>query len=79
MFTEYYSENSWLSFQTHSELEVNELSGFWQDKEVFFLFGIHSIQGWTAATRHGVTRKRRKDEKHIGKLFRKKPKTEGVY
>ena len=25
---------------------------------LFFLIGIHSMQGWTAATRHGVTRKR---------------------
>ena len=25
----------------------------------FFLIGIHSIQDWTATTRHGVTRKRR--------------------
>ena len=23
----------------------------------FFLIGIHSVQGWTATTRHGVTRK----------------------
>ena len=53
--------------------------GFDKTKKFFFLFGIHSIQGGTAATRHGVTRKRRKDEKHIGKLFRKKPKTEDVY
>ena len=25
----------------------------------FFLIGIHSMQGWTATTRHGVTRKKR--------------------
>ena len=23
----------------------------------FFLIGVHSMQGWTATTRHGVTRK----------------------
>ena len=27
-------------------------------KEDIFLIGIHSMQGWTATTRHGVTRKR---------------------
>ena len=26
---------------------------------LIFLIGIHSMQGWTATTRHGVTRKRR--------------------
>ena len=26
-------------------------------RDVFFLIGIHSIQGWTATMRHGVTRK----------------------
>ena len=25
---------------------------------LFFLIGIHSMQGWTATTRHGVTRKK---------------------
>ena len=25
---------------------------------IFFLIGIHTIQGWTATTRHGVTRKK---------------------
>ena len=24
---------------------------------IFFLIGIHTMQGWTATTRHGVTRK----------------------
>ena len=24
---------------------------------IFFLIGVHSMQGWTATTRHGVTRK----------------------
>ena len=39
----------------------------------FFSIGIHSMmQGWTATTRHGVTRKRStKRLKHTGNLFRK--------
>ena len=32
--------------------------------EFYFLIWIHSIQGWTATTRDGVTRKRIKDEHH---------------
>ena len=28
------------------------------ESKMFFLIGIHSMQGWTAAMRHGVTRKR---------------------
>ena len=33
----------------------------------FFLIGIHSMQGWTATTRHGLTRKRTtKRLKHTG-------------
>ena len=32
----------------------------------------HSMQGWTATTRHGVTRKSHKERlKHTGNLFRK--------
>ena len=42
---------------------------------IFVLFkkiGIHSMQGWTATTRHGVTRKRStKRLKHTGNLFTK--------
>ena len=37
-----------------------------------FLIGTHSMQDWTATTRHGVTRKRNtKRLKHKGNLFRK--------
>ena len=45
---------------------TNHLAKFLQDRikpwrvgalRVFFLIGIHSMQGWTATTRHGVTRK----------------------
>ena len=37
----------------------------------FFKIGIHSMQGWTATSRHGVTRKRStKKLKHTGNPFR---------
>ena len=41
------------------------LSEEWTNGIFFFLIGIHSMQGWTATTRHGVTRKkkRKKDYK----------------
>ena len=32
-------------------------------EKVFFLIGIHSMQGWTATKRHGVTRKILKHKK----------------
>ena len=42
------------------------------DQSHFFIISIHSMQGWTATTRHGVTRKRStKGLKHTGNLFRK--------
>ena len=45
----------------------------------FFLIGIHFMQGWTAITRHGVTRKRStKALKHTGNLFRKNLQLKGV-
>ena len=38
----------------------------------FFLIGIHPMQGWTATTRHGVTRKEaQKGLQDTGNLFRK--------
>ena len=41
--------------------------------------GIHSMQGWTASARHGVTTKRDpKRSKHTGKLFRKNPQLIGL-
>ena len=46
---------------------------------LFFLIGIHSTQGWTATTRHGVTRKRStKRLKHTGNLLRKTLQLIGV-
>ena len=39
---------------------------------IFFLIGIHSMQGWTATTRHGVTRKEaQKRLQDTENLFRK--------
>ena len=47
--------------------------------EFFFLIGIHSMQGQTATTRHGVTRKRStKRLKHTRNLFRKNLQIIGV-
>ena len=41
-------------------------------KPNFFLIGIHSMQGWTATTRHGVTREgSTKRLEHTENLFRK--------
>ena len=41
-------------------------------KYIYFLIGIHFMQGWTATTRHEVTRKRNtKRLRHTGNLFRK--------
>ena len=39
---------------------------------IYILTGIHSMQGWTATARHGVTRKRNtKRLRNAGNLFRK--------
>ena len=42
--------------------KCDPVSDLWQQLELasklfFFLIGIHPMQGWTATTRHGVTRK----------------------
>ena len=38
--------------------------------DFFFIIGIHYMQGSTATTRHGVTRKRKtKNLMHAGNLF----------
>ena len=45
----------------------------------FFLIGIHSMQGWTATTRHGVTRKRStKRLRDTGNFFWKNTHSIGV-
>ena len=46
----------------------------------FFKIGIHSIQGWTATTRYGVTGKRStKRLKHARDLSRKNLQLKAVY
>ena len=45
----------------------------------FFLIGIHSMQGWTATTRHGVTRKKaQKRLQATENLFRKSLQSKDV-
>ena len=47
------------------------LSSFTPILDDFFLIGIHSMQGWTAIPRHGVTRKRStKRLRYTGNVFR---------
>ena len=57
-----------------------QISNFKLSNQIFFFkIGIHSMQGWTATTRYGVTRKRTtKRLKHTGNLFRKTPQPTGV-
>ena len=48
------------------------LLGFQMIEYWHFLIGIYYMQGWTATTKHGVTRKRNaKRLKHTGNLSRK--------
>ena len=48
--------------------KVNIIFAIW----IFFKIGIYSIQGWTATTRHGVTRKRNtKRLRHVWNRFRR--------
>ena len=58
----------------YAALANNELlqKGSKVDSTKLFLVGNHSMQGLTAATTEGVTRKRSKKRlKHTGNLFRK--------
>ena len=44
----------------------------WEDSRIFYLTGIYYMQGWTATTWGGVTRKRNtKRLRQTGNLFRK--------
>ena len=48
-------------------------------RQEYFLIEIHSLQGWTATKRHGVTRKKStKRLKHTWDLFRKNSEIKGV-
>ena len=50
-----------------------------EDYSFFLKIEIHSMQGWTATTRHKVTRKRSKKRlQHTGNLFRKNGKLKDV-
>ena len=49
------------------------------DFKTFFKIGIHSMDDWTATTRHGVTRTRNEKRlKHPGNVFRKNLQLKGV-
>ena len=51
-----------------------------QKSDFFFLIGIHSMQGWTATTWHGVTRKgNTKRLRQKGNLFRKNLQLKNVF
>ena len=57
---------------------TNKLKRFFKSSHIF-LIGIHSMQDWTATTRHGATRKRSiKRLKRTGSLFRKNLQLTGV-
>ena len=52
----------WLDF--HIGIMANVNHNF-----LFFLIGIHPIQGWTATIRHGVTKKKQKKDHRIQKIW----------
>ena len=56
-----------------------EPDGVWRAYIVFFIIWIHSIQGYTAIMRYGVTRKRKKRLKCTGNLFIKNLQIKSVY
>ena len=54
--------------------ELETMHNYFENPKVgmFFLIGICSMQGWTATTKHGVTRKRSPESiKHTEKAYRK--------
>ena len=70
--------------RTGSVWDVLDMRYIWvfrklQSFDIFFK-GINSTQGWTATTRHGITRKKiRKRLNHTGNLFRKNAHLKGVF
>ena len=63
----------------NSDSQVTGKNALVQSDFLFFLIGIHSMQGWTATTRHGVTRKRTtKRLKHARNLFRENLQLKGI-
>ena len=64
-------ENSHVEFLGNDDAEGSEFK-FINMSFFFFFIGIHSMQGWTATTRYGITRKRNtKGLRHKWNLFRK--------
>ena len=72
---------SWLPIANNDNFitRILSLSPLFMCPNFFFLIGIHSMQGWTATTRHGITRKRSTQRsKHTGNIFRKNLQLIGV-
>ena len=68
----------WLE-ETHNQFRESNISSEEKVKIHFKNNGIHSIQGWTATTRHEVTRKRStKRLKDTRNLVRKNPQSIAV-
>ena len=62
----------WVAYFYHKRTSLCSNILCYVSSRSFVLTGIHSMEGWTATTRHGVTRKRStKRLKHTGNLFRK--------
>ena len=54
-----------LTLNTFSTLFYCQYCWIQTDIYIFFLIGIHPMQGWTTTTRHGVTRKEAQKEKPL--------------
>ena len=71
--------------RTGSVWDVLDMRYIWvfgklQSFDSIFFKGINSTQGWTATTRHGITRKKiRKRLNHTGNLFRRNVHLKGIY
>ena len=71
--------------RTGSVWDVLDMRYIWvfrklQSFDNIFFKGINSTQGWTATTKHGITRKKiRKRLNHTGNLFRKNVHLKGVF
>ena len=63
---------NWLPDITNYSYCLLDLVFVLENIYMYFLIGIHSMQGWKATIRHGVIRKRNtKRLQHTGNLFRK--------
>ena len=62
-----------------TKADLKNTTGVDTSKKKFFLIGIHPMQGCTATTRHGVTRKEaQKGLQGTENLFRKNLQLKGV-